>query len=540
MSDTANAETKPTTVRLTIDGREVEVEKGTTVLEAVRELGSDVPHYCWHPGLSVAGNCRICLVEVDTGRGFSTQISCNLACSDGMAVRTQSETAKSARSDVMELLLINHPLDCPICDQAGECKLQEYSFEFGQDGSRFDFPKVHKPKHVKFSDKVTFDAERCILCTRCVRFCDEVAGEDELAIVNRGDRNEIAVARGDEMKNPYQMNVIDVCPVGALTSNDFRFKSRVWFLDQKRTVCPGCSRGCNVTAGSRWGRILRLVPAENAHVNEWWMCDDGRTTYQEVEHDDRLGAPMVRRDGELVETSWDQALTAAATGLRAAGADLFALFSGRLTNEELFLGRRICDELGTPNVDLLPIEFPKDDLLRTGDGNPNSRGAAEIGIAPGEGGRGLGSVASGGIKAALLCGADLTGRGAELDAVAGADFVVAVATHESAALTRVAHVVLPGVTPFEKDGSYTNVDGRVQRLRPVVGSPGDARAEWRVLGSLLARVTGEEAPSSADAALRALAEAVPAYAGMTLSRLGTLGRPIAGSGDGAPSTEGGS
>ena len=251
--------------KLTIDGRALDVPKGTTVIQAARQLGVEVPHYCWHPGLSVAGNCRVCLVEVE---GMPTlQIACNLPVADNMVVRTASDKAKRGRADILELLLINPPLDCPICDQAGECKLQEYSFRIGNDRSRFDFPKVHKPKHVRFSDKVMFDAERCILCTRCVRFMDEVAKSDELDISNRGDRNESSVKRGGVLESPYQMNIIDVCPVGALTSSDFRFKSRVWFLESTKTVCASCSRGCNVVVGSRWNKILRLIPRENQAVN---------------------------------------------------------------------------------------------------------------------------------------------------------------------------------------------------------------------------------------------------------------------------------
>ncbi len=509
-------------VNLTIDGREVQVEPGSTVIEAVRQLGADVPHYCWHPGLSVAGNCRICLVEVD---GMpAVQISCNLGVRDGMVVHTQSEKARAARQDVMELLLINHPLDCPICDQAGECKLQEYSFEFGSDGSRFAFPKVHKPKHVRFSEKVTFDAERCILCTRCVRFLDEVAGMDELDIVNRGDRNEIAVARGAELQSPYQLNIVDVCPVGALTSTDFRFKSRVWFLKQTRTVCPSCSRGCNVTAGARWGRVLRLVPAENVDVNRWWMCDEGRLRFRHVAADDRLGAPMIRRDGALVEVSWDEAVAAAVAGLRAAGTELLAVVSARLTNEELFLTKRVLDELGVTARATRSRDWPKDDLLRTGDGNPNAHGAALLGF------EAEADVAGSGASAAFLCGEDVDGDPAALAALEAMDFVLVSDSRETETIRRAATVVLPGVTSFEKDGSFTNVDGRVQRLMPVVASPGDARPDWALLGALLAAITGERPPTGAAAVLAELGAAVPAFAGLTPGRLGPLGKPLAAAG----------
>jgi NADH-quinone oxidoreductase subunit G len=504
--------------KLTIDGKPVEVAKGTTIIQAARDAGIEVPHYCWHPGLSIAGNCRICLVEVE-GQG-PLQIACNTQCADNMVVKTKSEKAKAGQEDVMELLLINHPLDCPICDQAGECKLQEYSFRIGGDRSAFDFEKVHKEKHVAWSDKVTFDGERCILCTRCVRFCSEVAKEDELDIVNRGDRNTIALATGKELENDYQMNVIDVCPVGALTSTDFRFKSRVWFLENANTVCAGCSRGCNVVAGARWGKILRLVPRENQAVNKWWMCDEGRFTYKPVAAEGRLGAPMVKKDGALVEVGWEEALAAAAKGLAAAGGDLFALVSARLTNEEIWQAQRLLDALGTKHRDVKPRAFAKDDLLRTGDGNANSAGAKILGLSP-QSGSGDHSKCT----AAFLVGDDVDDQPDSLAALAKLQFVVAIATHESET-TRRAHVVLPGLTPYEKDGSFVNVTGRVQRLMPVVRAPGDAWPDWKILGALCDVVAKEPRPKSSGEVFARMAASVPAFAGMTHGKLGLHGLDV--------------
>jgi NADH-quinone oxidoreductase subunit G len=420
----------------------------------------------------------------------------------------------------MELLLINHPLDCPICDQAGECKLQEYSFRIGNDRSAFDFPKVHKPKHVVWSGKVTFDAERCILCTRCVRFCSEIAGQDELDIVNRGDRNTIVVASGEQLKNDYQMNVIDVCPVGALTSTDFRFKSRVWFLENATTVCSGCSRGCNVVAGARWNRILRLIPRENQAVNKWWMCDDGRETYKPVASDDRLGAPMVRKDGKLVEVKWEEALAAAAQGLAKAGENLFALVSARLTNEEIWQAQRLLDALGTKHRDVKPRAFKKDTLLRTGDGNPNTAGAKILGLVPQQG-KGDHSKCT----AAFLVGEDVDDLPDALASLAKLEFVVAIATHENET-TRRAHVVLPGLTPYEKDGSYVNVTGRVQKLVPAVRAPGEAWPDWKILGALRNVVSKEPRPKSAGEVFALMAASVPQFAGMTHGKLGLHGLDV--------------
>ncbi len=513
--------------QLNLDGRDVDFEPGETVMQVAKRNKGDVPHYCWHPGLSVSGNCRMCMVEIEGWR--TPQIACNTAASEGMVVRTSSEVARGAQSDVMELMLINHPLDCPICDQAGECKLQELSFEIGSDRSRFEFPKNHNDKNVRFSDKITFDAERCILCTRCIRFCDEVAGEDELDIVGRGDRNTIAVGRGEELTNPYQLNTVDVCPVGALTSTDFRFKSRVWFLRQTRSVCGSCSRGCNTAVGVRWNKVLRMVPAENPGVNKWWMCDDGRLNFKHVAADDRLGAPMVRKDGVLAEANWKDAITAAAEGLRAAGRGIFAVVSARLTNEELFLATSILRHLGAGTRLYKARGGEQDDILRTGDGNPNAFGARLMGVENTIDEGTAAALAESGAKAAILFGEDVDEHPELLAALAKLDFVLVLGSHESETVDQAASVVLAGVTSFEKEGSFTNVDGHVQRIRPCVKAPGDARPDWKVLGKLREQLSRATPPKTIGTAFKEMAAATPAFAGLTLAGLGQLGKPVAGS-----------
>jgi NADH-quinone oxidoreductase subunit G len=519
--------------RVTIDGVETEVAPGTTVLVAARALGKDVPHYCWHPGLSVAGNCRICLVEVKGMRG--TQISCNLPCTDGMVVATESELARKARADVMELLLINHPLDCPICDQAGECKLQEYSFELGSGASRFDVPKNHKRKRVEFSDRVVFDGERCIVCTRCVRFTQEISRNDELTVVQRGDRSEIDVAPGKSMTGNYQMNVIDICPVGALTSADFRFRSRVWFMEQKRTVCHSCARGCNVVAGTRWNRVLRLVPSENPDVNRWWMCDRGRLDIKEPAAEDR---PVTARLGGR-ECGAEEALEALAGALRDAkaegGAGLFGLVSARLTTEECWLARRLLrDAVGSPNLDLRPRTWEGDDFLVMADRNPNTAGARLAGIAPAAGGFGLegfrAAAESGKVKWAILVGEDLDDRPEDLAALSKVPFVAVIGARSSETMKK-AVAFVPGGTWAEKDGTLVNGDGRLQRSRALVTLPGEARTESRILLDLLARLGAADAPAadaSPAALFRAMAADLPGLGGLTLAKVGDLGVPLPG------------
>src|SRR5437016_1562801 len=268
--------------KVTIDGKEIEVEAGANLIEAARRLGIEIPHYCYHPGLSIAGQCRLCMVDID--KAPRPTIACNTLAADGMVVHTETDRVKETRRSIMEFHLINHPLDCPVCDQAGECWLQIYYMKYGLYDPRMVDEKVHKPKALPLGPHVILDAERCILCSRCVRFCDEITGTGELGIFNRGDHSEIGLFPGHDLSNKYSGNVVDICPVGALTDRDFRFKVRVWYLDTAKSICPGCARGCNVDVhvnrrrphhdGGR--RVARLKPRFNADVNRWWLCDDGR------------------------------------------------------------------------------------------------------------------------------------------------------------------------------------------------------------------------------------------------------------------------
>ena len=277
--------------KLTIDGKEVEVEPGTTVIRAAEKAGIFIPRYCWHPGLTIAGNCRMCLVEIE--KMPKLVISCSTQTADGMVVRTTSPKVKEAQDAILEFLLINHPLDCPICDQAGECKLQEFAYDYGPARSRFLEEKVHKPKAVNIGRNIVFDGERCIVCTRCVRFCQEVSKTGELTVAHRGDHVTIETFPGMALDNAYSGNTVDLCPVGALTLKQFRFQQRVWFLKDVPSVCAGCARGCNVLDGISKGRILRITPRENQDVNRWWICDEGRLSYEKLSHGGRIVWPRV-------------------------------------------------------------------------------------------------------------------------------------------------------------------------------------------------------------------------------------------------------
>ena len=345
----------PSLNRLTIDGREITVPEGTTVIQAAEQLGIFIPRYCYHPGLSIAGNCRICLVEVE--KSPKLEISCNLAVREGMVVHTQSDEAEDGRRAVLEFLLANHPLDCPVCDQSGECDLQNYYMNFGLYDPRFREQKVKKKKAVELGPHVMLDQERCILCSRCVRFTDEITETGEFGIFDRGDRAELGIYPGEVLDNPYSANVVDICPVGALTEKDFRFAARVWYLSRAPTVCNGCSQGCNVDLHfvldrphlNDGARLVRIKPRYNPDVNQWWLCDEGRYGFGWL---DRARITKVQQGASVQgDATWEQALTAISTSLGKLGkGSIGVIASAQLTNEELFLIREILQNFpGSPS-----------------------------------------------------------------------------------------------------------------------------------------------------------------------------------------------
>ncbi len=372
--------------KLTIDGREVESPSGTTVIQAAETLGIYVPRYCYHPGLSIAGNCRICLVDVE--KNPKLQIACNTPVADGMVVHTKNEKAEDGRKAVLEFLLANHPLDCPVCDQSGECDLQNFYMNFGLYDPRFREQKVKKKKAVALGPHVMLDQERCILCSRCVRFSDEISKTGEFGIFNRGDRAELGLYPGTVLDNPYSGNVIDICPVGALTEREFRFKARVWYLSSAPSVCNGCSTGCNIDVHfvldrphlNDGARVLRLKPRENPDVNQWWMCDVGRFGFHWIDRD-RL--TKVRNKG--ADSTWQEALSTIGPDLSKT-AKIGVIASSQLTNEELFLVRELFQEKLGARVVAPPLNPPgkSDDFLLKADRNPNARGASLLGLAPGD------------------------------------------------------------------------------------------------------------------------------------------------------------
>lgn len=447
-------ENRPT---VTIDGRLLEYEPGQSVMDVARAAGIEIPHYCYHAGLSVAGNCRVCMVEVD-GRP-QPQISCKLMPSPGMVVHTQSRLAREARQATIEFLLVDHPLDCPICDEAGECYLQEHSFGIGHGASRSTTGKTRAPKNVPFGAHVVYDAERCIQCTRCVRFTDEITKTHELSMAFRGDRQRVVMTSKGEFDTRYALNIVDLCPVGALTSRDFRFQSRPWFMDFVPSICTGCARGCNVTIGARRGRLLRLAPRENRHVNRWWMCDAGRLGYAYANAPTRLAIPRVRADdGAWRDATWDEAIHVAFLALEGVKGDV--LLDGGLSLEEMEATRRLAEALGGSAHFAGAVGDDGDDFLIVDEKAANARGAEALGLT---------RTTEPSSAAVLLVERDANVPAAMREAT-GALVVFALDTGQ---IPDTARVAFPLGSWAEREGVLLNVAGIAQEIRrnPSVGPP---------------------------------------------------------------------
>jgi NADH-quinone oxidoreductase subunit G len=562
MSTTANNDSKAAAppvehIKVRVDGREVEVPRtmpdpltgkpvATTMIQACTAGKVDVPHYCYHPKLPVVGNCRMCLVEFGTpamgpdrkpilnpdgtpkiSKSPRPAIACATPISPGMEIYTKTPAVKAMREGVLEFLLINHPLDCPICDQAGECKLQEYSVDYGKSESRFVEPKVHKPKRVDLGPRIVLDDERCILCTRCIRFTRDIAKDDALGIVNRGSYNTLTAYPGRAFDNNYTLNTVDICPVGALTSKDFRFQMRVWFLKETKSICTSCATGCNIIIGSRENVIHRYEPRENDAVNSCWMCDTGRLNYKWVGNPDRLVEVITRKGQEAPERStWGAALPEIGAQLKAAAPGSLAIIaSARQTNEELYLLSVLAKRFGAI-TDSIPRTGEGDKLLVSADRNPNSFGARVTGIAAEPAGSNLPKIAegirAGKIRNLVVFGEDATRHGITSELLGKLDMLVAsdILPNET---TKLAHYLLPGAAHAEKRGTFTNTKGRVQKFMKAVEPRGDVRAEWEFLHDLVVQATGTNGYRSIEGLFNQMAMEVPAYKGLTWATLGDTG-----------------
>jgi len=461
-------------ITVTIDGKTIETEATKTIIEAAFEHGIYVPHFCWHPGLRISGNCRMCLVEVE--KMPKQVIACSTMCMDGMVVHVNSEKTIALRNAVMEFILINHPLDCPICDEAGECKLQDYTYRFSVGESRFDEEKEHKRKRVGLGPHVMFDAERCISCSRCIRFCEDIVGNPQLTFVQRGDRVTIQTFPGKTLDNPYSMNVIDICPVGALTSRDFRFKARAWDMSTTPSVCPGCARGCNMETSVMKNEILRLTPRENQEVNDFWMCDAGRLeSWRHVHSDTRLKQPLMKRHGEKVRVGWDEALAAVASELKVYQKNQVAVIASPYdTCEDNYLLQKLAkDVIHTPYLDVLEhtVKSEQDSFLIREDKTPNSNGARITGCVPENSGYGISGIIAalntGTVKAVIITDYKVAESKELMQGLQKAQYIVAIVSNTSA-LTDLADVVLSSATFAEKLGTFLNFKQQLQVIHPSI------------------------------------------------------------------------
>jgi NADH-quinone oxidoreductase subunit G len=533
---------QPDLVTVNIDGKDVAVPKGTNVIEAALRLGIDVPHYCYHSKLTIAGNCRMCLVEMGTpavdpatkapiidpatGRQKINwvprpTIACATNASPGLHIRTKTPMVRECREGVMEFLLINHPLDCPICDQAGECKLQEQSTGYGRGYSRYIEKKNVKPKRTTLGPRVALDDERCILCSRCVRFCKEIAKDDVLGFTDRGSYSTLTCYPGRRLENNYSLTTVDICPVGALTSTDFRFKMRVWFLKRTNSIDTESSAGANTVVWSREGTIYRITPRRNDAVNDTWMADSGRILYKEVRAPGRLASVRV----EGAEVALDVALRSAAETLGRGAVAVVG--SGRSSVEEQFLLGRLCRALGV-KASLVSRVGKGDGLLVSADRNPNVRGALVAGLISELPGPDLGplgaQIDSGSVASVLAVGEDLAAAGLTAGQLAKVS-IVYLGTHENPT-SAAARVVIPTLTVFEKAGTLVNQQFRLQRFAPAVPAAAGATDDLVVLSRVAAALGAPAAGPDLGAVWAEMAAAVPALARTSFSTLPDEGLPL--------------
>ncbi len=603
-------------VTLTIDGQSVTVPKGTLILDAAKSIGIDIPIFCSHPKMAPVAVCRMCLVEVE--KMPKLQPACAVYVADGMVVKTTTDQVGKYQKGVLELLLINHPLDCPICDKGGECPLQDQTFQYGPGASRFDFQKAHFDKAVPLSDKILLDRERCILCWRCTRFSEEISGERELALIQRGVHTVIGTFNDEPAQSNYQGNWTEICPVGALTSRQYRFVSRPWDLDRTASVCPGCSMGCNIQLDARSNRIGRFQSRENLAVDDGWLCDVGRFSFPNFQRTTQ-DRPQIRRDGKLEQVSYDEAVAFTADALQQAGRQAAGWASPAASNEEFFLFRRLFREvLQSPNLDhrsaVLADAEPDDmslpiadlercdhvvvlggqdvidaapvlhlrlfksqrkgvNVLKVGASEvaeavagvrpdctavgilateankqaavdlqaklqkkvkgsvrrlivttgPNGRGAKDLGILPhlgpgyvslnGQSGKGRVEWPGAGIKALYVHESSPLNGFVPTDAesmwLSALPFVV-FHRFKPSALDEVAHVIIPGHAFTEKDGTVTNMEGRVQRILKGIDAAW-VREDWRVFQEVANHLGASWNYEGVDKITADLVRALPPY-----------------------------
>ena len=529
-----------------INGEWKKFPKGTRLIDACAIEGQDIPHFCYHEKLSIAGNCRMCMVELGMPKmtpdrkpvlgvdGFpeiawspKPAIACATDISEGMGVRTDSPVVVEARQATLEFLLLNHPLDCPICDQAGECTLQEYAIQYGKTSSRIgDDKKIKKPKRIEIGPRIMYDGERCVLCGRCVRFMREVAKDDALGFAQRGTHSFIAAAPCKPLDSNYSLNTVDLCPVGALTAKDFRFQMRTWFLKETKTIDVHCGLGSNITVSSRENTIYRVTPRENPDVNNCWLPDSHRLAFHDDVHaSDRLVEPFVPALSDDKKNNWIRAIEAAAKQMQAANGRLALIASASLTCEELYMVKRIADAFKIEDFDVLPRPQQGDGLLVSNDGNANTRGAQVLALTTEKLPQIASRIASGDIKTLVVIGEDATKCGIATEQLDALESLIVIATRANET-TRRASVLLPMTSWAEKCGTLVNINGRIQRLNAILDPLGDSRRLWRILRDLLHEIFVHAKYEDFSHVFAEMVATVPSFEGLTLEKIGDLGIEI--------------
>jgi NADH-quinone oxidoreductase subunit G len=525
--------------KLTIDGKEIEAPDGINLIQAAERIGIEIPHYCYHPALTIVGNCRMCLVEIE--KAPKLQIACNTKVAEGMVVHTQSAKTKAAQKSVLEFLLINHPIDCPVCDQAGECKLQDYYMDYDDQPSRFPLEKkVRKGKAIPIGSDVMLDQERCVLCARCTRFFDEVTHTSELAMFERGDHNQVDIYPGHPVNNKYAGNVIDICPVGALTEKDFRFRMRVWYLHRTSSVCAGCERGCAIDIHHQRGRIYRYKPRDNPEVNGYWMCDEGRHDFVKLQNETRLTSPLFQDRDRLMPEEWGVAVRRIASHIEETKKDhgpraIGAVIGAQATNEEAFaLKHLMLDTIGSDRLAMVSYTPPglsgDDNFLIRANKNPNTRGLEAMKLAPAHFDDLAKAVAGGELKLLIVMRIDLVramGEAEFVKAFGALDYLIVLDTDANETV-QMANNVLPIATYPETDGSFTNFKGRVQRISPAFPPPGEALSGIEAIARLGHAIDGKERASDASAIFAQMAAAEPPFEGISFDVLMPHGASLKG------------
>ena len=518
-----------------LDGKTVEFEPGEKILSAAMRAGIQIPHYCYHPGMSVVATCRMCMVDViDMGNGRPApklQTSCSMDAVEGMKVETMNEKVKDAKELVMEYLLINHPLDCPICDQSGECVLQDYSFEFGSGKSEMEYSKrVYGWRDI--GTFVALERNRCIHCTRCDRFTREITGTNEFGMFNRGHELTVDTYSDRPMTNQFQGNMADICPVGAITEKEFRFKRRVWKLKKTPSICVGCSTGCNVTIEYDKNEVFRLKPRDNPDVNKWWMCDQGRLTYKDLNiRENRVAHPLGKTAEGFQEISWENAFSAIRekiSELQPTSNEVIGLVDTHASNEELYLFKKLLkegfdsDQLFFPDLEW---EQPVSDFfinsLITSDKSPNRAGARMLRLKGAKSSEEVTSKIPNGTKVLLVFGKPFEDENL-LSKAGNIPLVINIAAWQSG-WSETADVTLPGRLHSEKDATYTNKAGRVQRVNTAIRAFHKTRPDWMILCGLMELLDVDNKADSAEAVFQELSENEKGFQGLQWESIGSDG-----------------